>query len=71
MPCTYICLVLSRSDRCLRCGLPEMMFDVRFCLRGNVIVFSDKVNFSVCIYVEILANFSDVLFHISLMFLVV
>ena len=71
MSCPVHIYVLHCRDRCLRCGLSEMMYDVRLCLRGNVIVSSDKVNCSVCIYVEILVNFSDALFHISLMFLVV
>ena len=73
---SYICRVYVLIDvyavGCLRCCLI-----VKFCLRGNVIVCSDNVNFSLCIYVETLAISlaqvmrCDVLLHISLMLLVV
>ena len=69
MSCPVHIYVSYCRDRCLCYGLSEMMFDIRRCLRGNVIVSSDKVNCSVCKYVEIFGNFSDMLF--SLMLLVV
>ena len=70
--CRVYVLMDVYAAGCLRCGLSG-----KLCLRGNVIVCSDNVNFPLCIYVETLAislaqvTRCDALLHISFMLRVV